>query len=562
MTIDASQGDLLAGRYRLDTPLGSGGMGRVWRGRDEVLGREVALKELRIPPGMDHVDAQRLTRRSIREAQAAGRLVHRNIVTVYDVVYHDERPWIVMQLVSGRTLDQVIRAEGPLPAHRAARIALQILDALHAAHAAGVVHRDVKPGNVIVRPGDEVVLTDFGIATIAGDPGLTSSGTLLGSPTYLAPERALGDTARPESDLWSVGATLYAMVEGHPPYQRETPVATLAAVINDPPPPHRQQGLMAVVLGGLLRKEPAGRMSAQLATALLGQIAATPGNIPEPIPMAAVPPNPPPVPATPAPVPAPDESATTSLDVPDTLALDIPPVRPTPPVPAAGRKPRRWPVVAAVAAVAAVLAGLLLAGILRDENTGTSEKPAGGPAPPPTATTAGPASATPRRAEPAPPPTPSAPEESPTESAQVPDGFRLHRDPTGFSLAIPENWIVSRREHYVYVREPESSRFLLIDQTDQPKQDAVADWTRQETARRSSLVDYERIRIARVDYFLEAADWEFRHTRGDTRLHVINRGFVTSEERAYGLYWSTPEDQWDESRPYFDTFTRSFQPAS
>ena len=554
MSIDAKQGDLLAGRYRLGTLLGSGGMGRVWRGRDEVLGREVALKELRIPPGMDGTEAERLTRRSIREAQAAGRLVHRNIVTVYDVMNHDDRPWIVMQLVSGRTLDQIIRTEGPLPAHRAAWITLQILDALRAAHAAGVVHRDVKPSNVIVRSGDEVVLTDFGIATIAGDPALTSSGILVGSPTYLAPERALGDAARPESDLWSTGATLYAMVEGHPPYQRESPVATLAAVINDPPAPHRQQGLTAVVLSGLLRKNPAERMSAQLASALLGQIVTTPDGFPRPVPeseattLTALAPT----------LPDPDESVTANFDR-DTLALQEAPARPAVvSKPQTGPGRRRRPGIVAALTVMVLLVGVLLVSVLTDETAMTPERPGGGPALPPTTTglpsTTGPAESTP-------PPTSAAPKEPTGAPAVIPDGFRPYRDPTGFSLAIPKHWVVSRRNHYVYIREPEGSRFLLIDQTDQPKPDAVADWTKQEAARRGGMNDYERIRIGRVDYFLEAADWEFRHTRGGTRLHVINRGFVTSDDQAYGLYWSTPENQWTESQPYFRTFTRTFQPA-
>jgi serine/threonine protein kinase len=545
MSIDVRPGDLLAGRYRLDTLLGSGGMGRVWRGRDEVLGRQVALKELRIPPGVDQAEADRLIRRSVREAQAAGRLVHRNIVTVYDVVGHDDRPWIVMQLVSGRPLDQIIHTEGPLPADRAARIALQILDALRAAHAAGVVHRDVKPGNVIVQPGDDVVLTDFGIAIIEGDPALTSGGALFGSPTYLAPERALGDAARPESDLWSTGATLYAMVEGHPPYQRDSAVATLAAVINDPPAPHRQEGLLAVVLSGLLRKDPETRMSPQLATALLSQIAAPL------VPLAHVPA----ATARAGPEPEPDESVTANLDVSDTLVTPYrdPSVRPPP----ARSRRRKWFVVVAAVAVVAVLAGVLLARTLTDEETRNPEQAGGGPALPSSAVTSGPASAT---ASPSEAPRPTTPSEPDEPAPGLPD-FRLHRDPTGFSLEIPRGWTVSRRNHYVYVREPGGARFLLIDQTDQPKDDAVADWTRQEAARRSGMRDYERVRIERVDYFLEAADWEFLHTRGDTRLHVINRGFVTSEDQAYGLYWSTPEDQWDESQDYFKTFIRSFRPA-
>lgn len=214
--------------------------------------------------------------------------------------------------------------------------------------------------------------------------------------------------------------------------------------------------------------------------------------------------------------------------------------------------------VAALTAMV-LLVGVLLVRVLTDEDARTPERPGGGPALPPA--TAGPTPSPTGPAESTPPRTSSVPEEPTGGPAVIPDGFRPYRDPTGFSLAIPEHWIVSRRKHYVYVREPEGNRFLLIDQTDQPKPDAVADWTKQEAARRGSMNDYERIRIGRVDYFLEAADWEFRHTRDGTRLHVINRGFVTSDDQAYGLYWSTPENQWTESQPYFKTFARTFQPA-
>jgi hypothetical protein len=177
------------------------------------------------------------------------------------------------------------------------------------------------------------------------------------------------------------------------------------------------------------------------------------------------------------------------------------------------------------------------------------------------------ASRTPARSA-SPTPTPSRTPPSPTPTnpaaggaAALPDGYRWHRDPSGFSLAIPVGWRVSRRQHYVYVREPNSNRFLLIDQTNQPKFDAVGDWTRQEAARRDEIRDYRKIRIVEVKYFLEAADWEFTHTGADgTPLRVVSRGFVTSRTQAYGLYWSTPVAQWQESRRFFDTFTTTFQP--
>jgi hypothetical protein len=266
--------------------------------------------------------------------------------------------------------------------------------------------------------------------------------------------------------------------------------------------------------------------------------------------------------AVPAGGPPPDESPTADLNVRDT-AIDIRPAEPRPGgstfAPADGRKRRRrLLVVAAIVLVLAVSAALI--GRMLTEDVTDRDRSGAGQTVPSTLVPSGPESAPPTSGGPR--PTSSAKTKAPQTPARgVPDGFRLHRDPTGFSLAIPRGWNVSRRDHYVYVTEPDGARFLLIDQTDQPKSDAVADWTRQEAARRDSMRDYERIRIERVDYFLEAADWEFRHTRNGTRLHVVNRGFVTSKDQAYGLYWSTPDRQWDDSLRYFEVFTRTFQPA-
>ncbi|MCQ0019514.1 serine/threonine-protein kinase [Actinomadura madurae] len=209
----------IAGRYELVEVLGRGGMGAVWRALDRTLDREVAIKEMSPPQGLDDEQVERVHARTFREARSAARLDHPRIVTVYDVVEEDGRPWIVMQLVRAEGLDKAIAREGRLPPDRVASIGLDLLDALGAAHSAGVVHRDVKPGNVLL-PDGRAVLTDFGIATVAGDETLTQAGAIVGSPAYLAPEQARYQKATPASDLWSLGGTLYAAVEGRPPYQR------------------------------------------------------------------------------------------------------------------------------------------------------------------------------------------------------------------------------------------------------------------------------------------------------------------------------------------------------
>ncbi|MFB7248123.1 protein kinase [Streptomyces populi] len=265
---------VIAGRYRLLSPLGEGGMGTVWRARDEVLQREVAVKEVRAPAGLPDSEVERMYARLEREAWAAARVSHRNVVTVYDVAMEDGRPWIVMELIRGIALSDLLDAEGPLDPRRAAHIGAEVLAALRAAHEAGVLHRDVKPGNVLMANDGRVVLTDFGIATVEGTSALTMTGEVIGSPEFLAPERALGRTPGPESDLWSLGVLLYAAVEGNSPFRQPTPLSTLRAIVDEPLPAPRRAGPLAPVVEGLLAKDPAERTSAEAAEHELRVVAA------------------------------------------------------------------------------------------------------------------------------------------------------------------------------------------------------------------------------------------------------------------------------------------------
>lgn len=265
---------LVGGRYRLLSALGEGGMGTVWHARDEVLHREVAVKEVRAPAGLPAAEVARLHSRLEREAWAAARVSHRGVVTVHDVAVDGGRPWIVMELVRGLALSDVLDAEGPLPPRRAARIGAEVLNALRAAHEAGVLHRDIKPGNVLIGNDGRVVLSDFGIATVEGSSGLTMTGEIIGSPEFLAPERALGRPPGPESDLWSLGVLLYAAVEGNSPFRRTTPLSTLRAVVDDALPPPRNAGPLTAVIEGLLRKDPAERTPAETAERQLRVVAA------------------------------------------------------------------------------------------------------------------------------------------------------------------------------------------------------------------------------------------------------------------------------------------------
>jgi serine/threonine protein kinase len=256
---------VIAGRYRLLAPLGEGGMGTVWRARDEVLNRDLAVKEVRAPAGVAADDVQRMYARLEREAWAAARVSNRNVVTVYDVATDGGRPWIVMELVRGLSLAEVLDAEGPMPPQRAAHVGAEVLAALRSAHEAGVLHRDVKPANVLIANDGRIVLTDFGIAMVEGSSALTMTGEVIGSPEFLAPERALGRTPGPESDLWSLGVLLYAAVEGHSPFRHDTPLSTLRAIVDEELPPPYRAGPLAPVIEGLLRKDPAQRLPADRA---------------------------------------------------------------------------------------------------------------------------------------------------------------------------------------------------------------------------------------------------------------------------------------------------------
>ncbi|MFE2040120.1 protein kinase [Streptomyces sp. NPDC059477] len=283
---DPGAGRLIAERYRLLSKLGHGGMGTVWRAKDETVDREVAVKEPRVPDHLPERERENAYERMRREARAAARLDHPAVVNVHDVAVVDGRPWIVMELVQGRSLGHALQ-EGTLGVREAARVGLEVLGALEAAHAAGILHRDVKPDNVLLGRHDRVVLTDFGIAQIEGETNLTDTGGFVGSPEYIAPERVLGQRPGPASDLWSLGVVLYAATEGVSPFRRSNTPATLQSVLNAAPaPPAVAAGPLAEAINGLLQKDPARRPDAVRVRTLL-EAAANPAP-PAPVPTQSV----------------------------------------------------------------------------------------------------------------------------------------------------------------------------------------------------------------------------------------------------------------------------------
>ena len=269
----AGTGRVIAGRYRLEEPIGRGAMGTVWRAWDEILDRVIAVKELRISDSLPPEERGKAFQRTHREARTAARLSHPGLVTVFDVAEEDGRPWIIMELVEASSLDQIIEQDGPLPPHLAAEAGRQLLSALATAHAAGVLHRDVKPSNVLLTDGGRAVLTDFGIATFQGDPKLTQTGMVMGSPGFTAPERIRGNPATPASDLWSLGATLYAAVQGHGPFDKAGgAITTMSAIINTDPPTAPPSAGLGAVIDALLRRNPEDRPDAATAARMLGAV--------------------------------------------------------------------------------------------------------------------------------------------------------------------------------------------------------------------------------------------------------------------------------------------------
>jgi eukaryotic-like serine/threonine-protein kinase len=548
--MDATEpGRLLSGRYRLTTVIGRGGMGTVWQGRDELLNRDVAVKEILWPPHFTEQEQRLACRRAVREAQMAGRLSHRNVVRIFDIVEDDGHPCIVMEYLPYRSLGELVLEDGPLPPDRAAAIGLDVLAALRAAHQEGILHRDVKPGNILICPDDRVVLTDFGIARAADSTTLTAGGTLLGSPAYIAPERARGGAgaAGAPGDLWGLGASLYAAVEGHPPFEGNGALATLTAVVADEPELASHAGPLWPVIEGLLRKDPDQRLDADTTGQLLRQVA--------------------------------DGEPGPELEAEPGLADEADP--PAPRAPGVRRRPLVVFALLVLAAAGATALALSLtgsprpqaaasAGSTRSAGPGAASAPPTSPAAPPATSpgTSSPSSASSAAGTAGQHGSPTGQASGPgpsVVSAAVPAGYHRFTNSTGFSIGVPNGWVISHDGHYVYVTDPSDGNiFLLIDQSDSPNADPLADWEQQQANRADSYLDYHLIRLQSVSYpqAEKAADWEFTYSRDGTLVHILNRNVLANVHHAYALYWSVPESDWTADYHYFKTFAATFRPAA
>jgi eukaryotic-like serine/threonine-protein kinase len=511
---------LIAGRYRLAQAIGRGGMGTVWRARDESLSRVVAVKEIVWLPHLSDAEREVARHRAVREAQVTARLNHPNVVRIYDIVEEEGRPWIVMELLPYRSLRDILQDDGPLAPAQAAKVGLGVLAALRAAHAEGVLHRDVKPANILISDEGRVLLTDFGIARAADSPSLTTSGMIAGSPPYISPERAHGGQAGPPGDLWGLGASLYAAVEGRPPFERDGVLASLTAVVNDDQDPGSHAGPLWPVITGLLRKDPVERLDAAQTERMLWHVAAN-GRTASAVPIAPH-----------HPEPSGARGAEGTLD--DLGALDVsdtsPDMAQVPEVSSAPQ-PRGEPRVRSRAFLAAAAGGAAV--VITAAGAAFALLSGGSP-------------------------------QHRTASPSVSSHPGRFRNPTGFSIGVPKGWQISHVGHYVYVRDPANSGiFLLIDQSDHPKPDPLADWQQQQASRASTYQDYHLIRLQSVRYpqAQKAADWEFTYDRNGVLVHVLNRNVLANPRHAYALYWSTPENDWDAYYHYFRTFAATFRPA-
>lgn len=563
---------VIGGRYRLDKRLGRGGMGTVWRADDELLGRSVAVKEL-------HLDGGRETSGALREARTVAQVRHPHVVVVHDVVDHEGSAHIVMELVDGGSLAERLSTAGPLSVEETARTGLALLGALGAAHARGVLHRDVKPANVLMEAGTgRVVLTDFGIAHLAGATTISETGAFVGSPEYTSPERMRGAAAGPASDLWSLGVLLCAALTGESPFHRDSLGGVLHAVVYDEIEPPAQAGPLRPVIRGLLDRDPERRLGADEAKRLLSAYVAT-GRVPlvgpvaspaaaaaearGPEPVDAVPPATPPVPApAPAPTHVPEPAPAPS---PATAAVVTP--RPMPPGLRAG--------LTAALVVVAVVATLAVTSLLKDRTADPAGRAAPGPTAgrvvPETPATAAPSS--PRVQAPTstpsapalstPPPSPSSRPAAAT-AKRAPAGYGITADPQGFSLAVPQGYQRSTDSERVIYVSPDGAFRIGVKLKPASSGGPLAVMRASDAAGPDTNPGYRDASVVSTTHNgLPAALWEFTwngFTAAEGARHTFDLCW-DENGRMYDVWVSAPVGRGAEARGHFDAALDSFTPG-
>ncbi|WP_329118472.1 serine/threonine-protein kinase [Streptomyces sp. NBC_01465] len=530
MSQETHNGRLIAGRYRLGGRIGRGGMGSVWRATDELLGREVAVKEL-------HLGANEPAAAALREARAVAQIKHPQVIVLHDVVVDaDEVPYIVMELVVGGSLADRLTAQGPVGVGEAARIGLALLGALGAAHARGVLHRDIKPANILLEEGGRVVLTDFGIAQLAGSTTITETGAFVGSPEYTAPERMQGAKAGPEADLWSLGALLCAALSGRTPFHRDSLGGVLHAVVADEIRPPAEAGPLLPVVRGLLERDPARRLNVADAERLLRPYAG----------MGAAPVTP---------VPAPDTAT-------QRLAVSVAPApSPSPPTPSQPRS-RRSVRIAVVAVAVLVLAGAGIAlTVLRNGDStgkdgGTDNRAGQSSTSAPSVTRSASASPTPT-----PTPTPKPSQKTTPSSDPSNTGYRTAADPAGFSVTVPTDSARSTDGKRVYYTTPDKAFYLGV------LKDASTGTSPLDTATFANSggpdlnPGYRDGKVVATKHNGHAAalrdyTWD-GEARTDGPVHVYELSWDEGGQ-SYSVWFQGPLSKVTDTKRYFDTAVDSF----
>ncbi|MDX3852206.1 serine/threonine-protein kinase [Streptomyces sp. AK02-01A] len=557
-------GLVLAGRYRLSEAIGSGGMGKVWRAHDEVLHRTVAVKELTAGRYVSEADRAVLHQRTQKEARAAARITHPGVVTVHDVLDHDGRPWIVMQYVDGPSLADAVKESGRTGVREAARIGLLVLGALRAAHTAGVLHRDVKPGNVLLARDGGVLLTDFGIAAIEGDSTITRTGELVGSIDYLAPERVRGADPGPASDLWSLGVTLYTAVQGISPFRRTSPLSTMQAVVMEEPPHPDLAGPLAPVIAALLSKEPAERPGAAETERMLREVLDGPaagdaeGYAPTRI-IRDAGQQAPTARALPA-EQAPEHGHGTGHDTGPghrdgqdrqdghngaqtygTRPSSGPAAVPT----ASVRRVRRRTTLVAVL-VAAALGGGAGFAALKFANGEENASPSAGATAGQVAKGGNTKGGT-------------------VQSGSIPEGWTRVRADEGFSLHVPEGWERQMDGDQIDYTPDNGLHLIRISVATPDFENPYMHMLNMEEALQR-LPLYQRVRLAPNTFRdqTHSALWEFTWTEEKThpgKRHAIDQIYYSDDNNTeYAIYMSGPEKDWATTRKQFDVVLRSWQP--
>ncbi|MFC9279306.1 serine/threonine-protein kinase [Streptomyces collinus] len=563
------QGLLIAGRYRLADSIGSGGMGRVWRAHDEVLHRKVAVKELTAALYVSESEQAVLLARTRAEARAAARINHSAVVTVHDVLEHDGRPWIVMELVEGHSLADAVKERGRIDPREAARIGLWVLRALRAAHTAGVLHRDVKPGNVLLGRDGRVLLTDFGIAQIEGDTTITRTGEVVGSVDYLAPERVRGHDPGPSSDLWALGATLYTAVEGRSPFRRTSPLTTMQAVVEEEAEESRYAGPLGPVITALLQKDPARRPGTDETEQLLAEAAEgrrpSAAQVYVPTQSSGFRPEPPTGPTRtgaerPTGTPYPPVTGPTRVAGPyGTSSGQHTPVPQGQSAqqaqPARQPRRRRLRTLALVVALAAIVGGGVAVALQQFGTSGHGGSASGTSSPGPSGSgSAGPGGG--------------------GGQGTVPTGWERIKDPVGFSISLPKGWKRTVSIDQDGLRQvdysPDKGKHLVRVAVDTAPDFATSyeHMTKLNEKVSGRLVDYKQLTF-KEELFRDqpGSRWEYtwnalakdppHYFPGP--YHAIDVGYMTEAGTEYALYEASPADDWATTKKQFDWILRSFQ---